>query len=125
MYLKYLPKLTHFSHEVMMHGTMLAALDHNKNANRQQAVYQDGQAKGELRYKVAWSKVHKGFRARPVLEKKNYSYMRKMIGAALSLAEKGNKAEVTRRDRTHIMATEDRPPREEVILKRQQLSRFH
>lgn len=36
MYLKYLPKLTHFSHEVMMHGTMLAALDHNKNANRQQ-----------------------------------------------------------------------------------------
>jgi len=39
MYLKYLPKLTHFSHEVMTYGTMLASLDHNKNANRQQVRF--------------------------------------------------------------------------------------
>ena len=36
LYLKYLPKLTHFSHDVMTAGTMLAALDHNFNANRTQ-----------------------------------------------------------------------------------------
>ena len=36
LYLKYLPKLTHFSHDVMKAGTMLAALDHNFNANRPQ-----------------------------------------------------------------------------------------
>ena len=32
----YLPKLTHFTHDVMTAGTMLAALDHNFNANRTQ-----------------------------------------------------------------------------------------
>lgn len=36
MYLKYLPKLQHFTHDVMKVGTMLAALDHNFNANRPQ-----------------------------------------------------------------------------------------
>ena len=36
LYLKYLPKLTHFSHDVMKVGTMLAALDHNCNVNRPQ-----------------------------------------------------------------------------------------
>ena len=36
LYLKYLPKLTHFTHDVMTAGTMLAALDHNFNANRTQ-----------------------------------------------------------------------------------------
>ena len=36
LYLKYLPKLTHFTHDVMKVGTMLAALDHNFNVNRPQ-----------------------------------------------------------------------------------------
>ena len=51
--------------------------------------------------------------------------MREIIKDALSLAEKGDKPAVSRRDRTHIMAPVERPPREEIILKRQQLSRFH
>lgn len=36
MYLKYLPKRTHFGYGVMVHASMLAALDHNNNANREQ-----------------------------------------------------------------------------------------
>ncbi|KAK7879777.1 hypothetical protein WMY93_033556 [Mugilogobius chulae] len=36
MYLKYLPKRTHFGYDVMLHGSMLAALDHNHNVNREQ-----------------------------------------------------------------------------------------
>ena len=36
LYLKYLPKLTHFTHDVLKAGTMLAALDHNFNSNRPQ-----------------------------------------------------------------------------------------
>ena len=36
LYLKYLPKLQHFTHDVMKVGTMLAVLDHNFNANRPQ-----------------------------------------------------------------------------------------
>uniref|UniRef100_A0A671PRE8 Uncharacterized LOC107702177 n=1 Tax=Sinocyclocheilus anshuiensis TaxID=1608454 RepID=A0A671PRE8_9TELE len=36
MYLKYLPKRTYFGYDEMIHASMLAALDHNNNANRQQ-----------------------------------------------------------------------------------------
>ena len=36
LYLKYLPKLTHLTHDVMKVGTMLAALDHNFNVNKPQ-----------------------------------------------------------------------------------------
>lgn len=36
MYLKYLPKQMHFTHDAMSKGTMLAALDHNRNVNRPQ-----------------------------------------------------------------------------------------
>lgn len=39
MYLKYLPKLQHFTHDVMKVGTMLAALDHNNNVNRPQVSF--------------------------------------------------------------------------------------
>ncbi len=36
IYLKYLPKRTHFGYDVMIHASMLAALDHNNNVNREQ-----------------------------------------------------------------------------------------
>ena len=41
MYLKYLPKQMHYTHEVMEKGTMLAALDHNKNVKRPQVSQPD------------------------------------------------------------------------------------
>lgn len=36
LYLKYLPKIQHFSFETMVAGTQLAALDHNRNVERNQ-----------------------------------------------------------------------------------------
>ena len=36
LYLKYLPKMTHFSHKAMVQGTKLVALDHNHNVGREQ-----------------------------------------------------------------------------------------
>ena len=42
-----------------------------------------------------------------------------MIKDALSLAEKGDRPAVKRRDRSHNMASVEGPPREEIILKRQ------
>lgn len=50
----------------------------------EQAVYQDGESVGEPKYKTAWSKVHKNFRARPVAVGKDYSYMRVMVADVLS-----------------------------------------
>ncbi|KAK3698274.1 hypothetical protein QZH41_009501 [Actinostola sp. cb2023] len=105
---------------VMTYGTMLASLDHNKNANRQQAVYQDGEFQGEPRYRISWSKVHKGFRARPVLENKSYDYMREMVADVLTLADSQDYPEVVKKDRTHIMAPQERPSRDEIILRRLQ-----
>ena len=39
LYLKYLPKIQHFSYEIMVAGTQLAALDHNKNVQRNHVSY--------------------------------------------------------------------------------------
>ncbi|XP_078365926.1 uncharacterized protein LOC144650142 [Oculina patagonica] len=91
LYLKYLPKLTHFSHDVMIVGTMLPALDHNFNVNRPQALIQTGESQGEPRFKISWSKVSKRFSAEPVLEKKSYHYLEDMLEAAFHLAVLGVK----------------------------------
>ncbi|KAJ7375187.1 hypothetical protein OS493_001930 [Desmophyllum pertusum] len=55
LYLKYLPKLQHFTHDVMKVGTMLAVLDHNFNANRPQALIQAGESQGDQGSKFSWS----------------------------------------------------------------------
>lgn len=34
--INYLPKRTHFGYDVMIHASMLAALDYNNNVNREQ-----------------------------------------------------------------------------------------
>ena len=76
-------------------------------------------------YTISWSKVHKGFRAHLVLEKKRYMYMREMLAGVLTLTDGNDKSEVLRKDRTHIIASQQRSPREEIILKRLQFSHFH
>ncbi|XP_044172506.1 uncharacterized protein LOC114961035 [Acropora millepora] len=124
LYLKYLPKLTHFTHDVMKVGTMLAALDHNFNVNRPQAVIQTGESQGEPRFKISWSKVSKRFGAEPVLEQKNYEYLEDMLQAALQLAASGTKATPRIKNRNSIMTPEQRPSRQEIIDTRKRLSRF-
>ncbi|KAJ7379829.1 hypothetical protein OS493_012578 [Desmophyllum pertusum] len=54
----------------MEEATKLIALDHNHNASRKQAKVQSGEREGELRFRIAWSKVTKRYDAEPVLEKK-------------------------------------------------------
>ncbi|KAK0138496.1 hypothetical protein N1851_024974 [Merluccius polli] len=124
MYLKYLPKRTHFGYDVMIHASMLAALDHNNNANRGQAVYQDGESVGEPKFKISWSKVHKRFRARPVAVQKDYGYMKAMVADVLSSVSDSNQGVDMRETQTHIMAPQDRLPRSQIIVQTQQFSRF-
>jgi uncharacterized Fe-S cluster protein YjdI len=50
--LKYLPKRNHFSYRCMLARTRLAALDHNHNCNRVQAVIKSGGNKGQQQFKV-------------------------------------------------------------------------
>ncbi|XP_063060604.1 uncharacterized protein LOC134453783 [Engraulis encrasicolus] len=123
MYLKYLPKRTHFGYDVMVHASMLAALDHNNNANREQAVYQDGESVGEPKFKISWSKVHKRFRARPVAVPKGYGYMKTMMEDVMSAVSDTNL--VTRESQRHVMAPQDRLPRSQIIAQARQFSRFN
>ncbi|KAL9958117.1 hypothetical protein ACROYT_G035088 [Oculina patagonica] len=125
MYLKYLPKQMHFTHECMSKGTMLAALDHNKNVNRPQATIKEGDHKGEPRFKISWNKVTKRFGAEPVPESKSFSYQLEMLDDIFTLARNDDQVNVhCELDRTHVMAPESRPPREEIIARRLEMSRF-
>jgi hypothetical protein len=49
--LKYLPKRKHFSYRSMLARTQLAALDHNHNFNRVQAVVKSGGNKDQQKFK--------------------------------------------------------------------------
>ena len=101
-----------------------------------QATIQSDQREGELRYKIAWSKVTKRHDAEPVLEPKDYSYLREMLVDVtektedVSTAKSLNKGkqnlvvESKLSDTRHIMAPLQRPPRQDVINKRISLSRF-
>ncbi|XP_057709309.1 uncharacterized protein LOC130927468 isoform X3 [Corythoichthys intestinalis] len=82
MYLKYLPKRTHFGYDVMIHASMLAALDHNNNANAEQAVNQDGEIVSEPKFKISWRQ--KRLRERPAAVQKDYRYMMAMMADVLS-----------------------------------------
>ncbi|XP_077094810.1 uncharacterized protein LOC143746700 [Siphateles boraxobius] len=104
MYLKCLPKRTHFGYDLMVHASILAALDHNNNVNKEQAVYQDGESVDEPKFKIAWSKVHKTFRAKPVMTEKDYSYMTAMMEDVLSSDYDPNQAVDISFNQRHIMA---------------------
>ena len=101
-----------------------------------QATIQSGQREGELRYKIAWSKVTKRHDAEPVLEPKDYSYLQKMLSDVIDKTEEVSTAKSLSRGKQnlvvesklsnprHIMAPLQRPPRQDVINKRISLSRF-
>lgn len=124
MYLKYLPKRTYFGYDVMVHASMLAALDHNSNVKREQAVYQDGECMGDPKFKIAWSKVHKSFRAKPVMTDKNYNYMAGMMEDVLSFDEDAKQRMDSSLNQSHIMAPQVRLPRSDIISQSLQFSRF-
>jgi len=75
MILKYAPKREHFSYKGMMARTQLAALDHNHNTGRQQAIIKKGDRAGELRYRQKYPKMHKRWVVKPVLEEKSYAFI--------------------------------------------------
>ena len=101
-----------------------------------QAQIQSGEREGELRFKLAWSKVKKRYDADPVLEAKNYSYLQEMLCGAIEQTESASKVTSHREgeqrpsvtsktsDTRHIMAPLKRPLRQDVIKERISLSRF-
>uniref|UniRef100_H2XNU8 Uncharacterized LOC100182771 n=2 Tax=Ciona intestinalis TaxID=7719 RepID=H2XNU8_CIOIN len=125
MYLKYLPKSTHFSHACMNISSMLAALDHNHNVTRPQAIFKSGENEGEPRYKILWSRVHKKFTAKEVKCEKDHSYLFKMLTDIKIAVDQGNIDEAYEAAMVSIAAPTDKPDRNCIIEKTKKLSRFH
>ena len=83
MMLKYCPKRQHFSHEGIVARTQLAALDHNQNCSRKQAVVKHGSSLGSLRYNLVFPKVRKTWVVKPIKEEKSYGHLDALMESIL------------------------------------------
>ncbi|XP_040177724.1 uncharacterized protein LOC120909984 [Rana temporaria] len=83
MVLKYRSKWQHFSMDGMVARTQLAALDHNSNINRLQAVIQkpkkNTEEKGALRYRYGFSKAKKDWNVGKMYEPTSQAFMLEII----------------------------------------------
>lgn len=104
--------------------SMLAALDNNNNVGRPQATIKAGPKKGSARFYTVCPKGRKGWVAKPVFQEKNYSYVDKLMTATRDLcsAGQGTSEQLPVRDLPPYIATEERPPKEDVVEKHK--SRF-
>lgn len=118
--LKYCPKRQHFSYEGMLARNELAALDHNNNLHRQQAVT----TSGELRYKIVYPKGRKDWVAKPISEDKSYAYIDNMLQTVLEARRDPSLEFLSSRipSLPPNIAPTPRPPKEDIIQKHQ--SRF-
>ena len=97
-----------------------------------QAQIQCGEREGELRFRIAWSKVTKRHAAEPVLEPKDHSYLQDMLCDSIQQTESVSSGRsqsqgvITRKpkDTRHIMAPPQKPPRQEIIKDKIVHSRF-
>lgn len=96
---------------------MLAALDNNKNAGRQQAVVTSGPHKGELRYSIVAPKGRAGWVARVIKERKTYDYVQDMIQSAVDLcrADGQGAPQIPGKELPQNIAREEKPPKEEIV----------
>ena len=83
MMLKYCPKRQQFSHEGMVARTQLAAVDHNHNCSRKQAVLKRGSSLGSVRYNLVFPKVRKTWVVKPIKEEKSYGHLDALMESIL------------------------------------------
>ncbi len=103
---------------------MLAALDNNHNVGREQAVVTTGKDKGKPRYNIVAPKGRKGWVAKEIYEKKDYSYVQEMCSFVIELCKTGGQGapKMTTRDLPKNIAPEDKPLKEEMVQRHR--SRF-
>lgn len=78
---KYLPKYQHFLYKGMVTWSQLAALDHNANTSRNHVTVSTRENKGELYYKVVFTKQSKEWVAKPVMEKTTRGHLQPVLDA--------------------------------------------
>ena len=93
----------------MVVQTQLAALDHNANVNRKQAVVINGENQGEKRYNVVCPKQRKNWVAKPIKEQKSYKYVKAMMEDVLKIQE-GRTIEYHQASQKKCIAPIPKPP---------------
>ena len=78
---KYCPKRLHFKLASMIARSELAALDHNNGLSRGQACTKDG----KLRYNTVFPKQISDWRARPIYNKKDKTYLSHMLESVIQV----------------------------------------
>lgn len=112
MMLKYCPKRQHFSHKGMIARAQLAALDHNHNCSRKQAVVKHGSALGSLRYNLVFPKVRKTWMAKPIKEEKSYGHLDALMESILQQKRsKGKKRKKSKKSAANI-AHKEKPEKQ-------------
>lgn len=98
---------------------MLAALDNNHNVGRAQAVVQTGERKGEKRYNIVFPKGRKRWVAKPVMAKKDYSFVQDMVDGVYRVcagtAQSHEVAKIKVPQLSQNIASQPRPDKYEVI----------
>lgn len=93
MLLKYAPKRQEFSYPQMQARLQLAAIDHNRNVYREQAVVQyprRGSApRGAPRYSTKWSKATAQWVVTPIKVPKSYDFATEILEAVVGRREAG------------------------------------
>ena len=73
----------------MLARTQLAALDHNHNCSRAQAVVKSGTCKGQQRFKVEKPKANKSWVCKPIKEPKFYKHLSGMLDDMVKAKQSG------------------------------------
>lgn len=87
MLLKYCPKREHFSYKGTVARKQLAAIDHNHNTSRKQAVIKRGEHSGEARFRKCFPKMHKRWVVKSILENKSYTFIPELQTKVLQMCK--------------------------------------
>lgn len=77
------PNVSTFSIEGMVACTLLSALDHNANRERQHAIASKGASQGELQGKIVLPKHTEEWVATPILQKTNRDHLSPVLVAII------------------------------------------
>ena len=101
----------------MVARTQLAALDHNHNCSRPQAVIKSGANKDQLRFKVEKPKARKSWVYKPIKEKKSYQHLSVMLENVVKAKQTGITVIEELPDMPQNIVREPRAPKQSVIAR--------
>ena len=89
LYNKWAPKRQHFSYTGMITRSQLAVMDFNEGSKLEQATTRQG----DKRYNINFSKITKNWSSKPIKEKKDQTYLHKMVKETIESAANDQRLE--------------------------------